>query len=118
MKKLIYSVAFVSIFAACNTKKEEDKRDMLFLTDTTSLNISADTAAVAPVAAAPIVATAPVARRNTNTTRARATRSTNNTTARRSSSGSSASTGTNSTTTAKKQGWSKAAKGAAIGGVA
>lgn len=104
MKKILLGIAFVSIFAACNTKKDESKRDMLFLTDTT--NMMADTAAIAPV---PVVTT-PV--RNTGATKTRTVYrdrpvNTNN-------SGS----GTVATAPAKKEGWSKAAKGAAIGGVA
>lgn len=103
MKNVLLGVAFVSIFAACNTKKDETKRDMLFLTDTT--NMMADTAVIAPV---PVVTT-PV--RRTTATRARTTSntSTNNSGA--------SNRGTVATAPAKK-GWSKAAKGAAIGGVA
>lgn len=114
MKKILVGVAFISVFAACNTKKDETKRDMLFLTDTSNLNISADTAAIAPAPAA--IVAAPV--RNTRATRARTTsrsRTTNN--GGYSNSGSSNS-GTVATAPAEKKGWSKAAKGAAIGGVA
>lgn len=114
MKRLIMAVGVVSILAACSTKKDSNQREMLFLTDTTGLyqsNLNADTAVTVPVQAAP-VATAPVRR---STAPARRT-----STARSSGSGSGTSTsqGTTTTAPAKKEGWSKAAKGAVIGGVA
>ncbi|MEJ7625918.1 MAG: glycine zipper domain-containing protein [Ferruginibacter sp.] len=128
MKKVLFGVALVSVFAACNTKKDETKRDMLYLTDTSNLNsnVSADTALlvpVAPVATAPLVATPA---RNTSSTRSRTTtrRSSSGTNNNNNNNGSSTSgnnnSGTDNTTTtpARKEGWSKAAKGATIGGVA
>ena len=124
MKKLLFSIAIVAAFAACNSKKDETKRDMLFLTDTSNLNnnVKADTALTAPVIA-PVVAVAPVAPvRNTNTTRTRTRRSNSNT---NTSSGTNNNSGVNnngsgtvSNTPQRKRGWSKAAKGATIGGVA
>lgn len=114
-------VAFISVFAACNTKKDETKRDMLFLTDTSSLNISADTAVVVPAAAVVAAPAAAAASRNTAANRARTTtrRSTSANNGTYSNSGSSNNNGGNvATAPARKKGWSKAAKGAAIGGVA
>jgi len=123
MKKVFLGLALVSFLAACNSKKEEDKRDMLYLTDTTNLNsnVSADTALI--TTAAPVVTT-PV--RNISPTRPRTTTTKNTTTTSTSNNndgGSTAGTDNNTSGTtapapAQKEGWSKAAKGATIGGVA
>jgi hypothetical protein len=145
MKKLILSVFVLSTFAACKSdlKTDTSSRDIQFLSDSTVYNNStfSDTAVApkeelipekaqqeprvivktirihdrAPVQApvyqqpAPVIATPPVAEAPSNT-----------------NSGSTASTGTASDDGAvatvpeaeKKKGWSKAAQGAAIGGVA
>jgi hypothetical protein len=111
MKKVLMGVAFVSIFAACSTKKDSTQRDMLFLTDTSNLyqsNLRADTALTTP--SAPVVV-APTRPRSTSATR---TSSSN-----RAVSNTNSGSGTVAAAPAPaKKGWSKAAKGAAIGGVA
>ncbi len=109
MKRLLIAVGVVSILASCGQKKD-NQREMLFLTDTTGLymsNLRADTAIAveeAPVAVAPVrrTSTAPVRRTTTRSSSV--------------SSGTSSS-GTVATAPARKEGWSKAAKGAVIGGV-
>lgn len=142
MKKLLLPLAIAAVFSACNTKKEEDKRDMLFLSDTSSLrsNIMSDTGTitqVAPAPAAPVVRyTAPKAKKATSTYKkpaqtvvtptvepsAPVTTTTGTVPAETGTAGTGTTgTGTVDNTTtipAKKEGISKAAKGAVIGGVA
>lgn len=147
MKKLFLPIAFVAVFSACNTKKEEDKRDLLFLNDSSSMqsNVMSDTAMVtqaAPQAAAPVTQyTAPAPRKAATPTykkpkRTVVTRSEEpdasvlNTPSTNSGSvpaetgntgTGTAGTGTVDNTTTmpeKKEGISKSAKGAVIGGVA
>lgn len=146
MKKLLLPLAIVAVFSACNSKKEEEKRDMLFLSDTSSLsnNTMSDTATItqaAPAPAAPVVQyTAPRPKRSTNTTykkpvtvvtptpepTAPVTTVPSTTTGTTPAETGTAGTGTGETGTvdntttipAKKEGISKAAKGAVIGGVA
>jgi hypothetical protein len=145
MKKLFIPLAFAAVFSACNSKKEEEKRDMLFVSDTTALinNVNSDTATAtlaAPAPAAPVSQyTAPKPRKAAPTyrkpTRNVVTRSnepapvstapapaTSGTETGSGTAGSGTSgTGTVDNTTTmpeKKEGISKAAKGAVIGGVA
>jgi hypothetical protein len=146
MKKLFLPIAIVAVFSACNTKKEEDKRDLLFLNDSSSLqsNVSSDTATVtqaAPEPAAPVAQyTAPKAKKAATTYKKPVKKvvtrseepdasvlnvpSTNTGTvpAQTGTAGTgTAGTGTVDNTTTipdKKEGVSKAAKGAVIGGVA
>lgn len=148
MKKLFLPIAIVAVFSACNSKKEEDKRDLLFLNDSSSLqsNVSSDTATVtqaAPEPAAPVAqytapkakkaAAAPTYKKPARTVVTRTdepdasvlnTPSTNTGTvpAQTGTSGTgTAGTGTVDNTTTipeKKEGISKSAKGAVIGGVA
>lgn len=101
MKKLLSIIVIVSLFTACNRNKDTG-RNILYLTDTAAFNIAADTAVVVeePVATAPP--------RQNSTPRRSAPAPVYNT---------STSQGT-STTANQKQGWSKAAQGAVIGGVA
>ncbi len=110
--KNITLILFAGILFSCNQKKEDNSRDMLYITDTTDLKRSyADTAVLQP--AAPVaVKTSP--RRASST---RSSTSTNSNTSTNSGSGTTASSGTNTSTTTQKKGWSKAAKGAVIGGV-
>ncbi len=110
MKNIIL-ILFVGVLLSCNRKEEDSRRDMLYITDTTGLNrVNADTAVVQPVAVAPSP------RRTTST---RSSGSTHSHTGTASNNNSSSSSGTGTTTSStKKQGWSKAAKGAVIGGVA
>lgn len=144
MKKLLLPLAIAAVFSACNTKKEEEKRDMLFLSDSTALknNVMSDTATItqaAPAPAAPVVQyTAPKAKKATSTYRkpartvpnrtnepAPVTTTPTNTGTDPAGTGT-AGTGTSGTGTVdntttipdKKEGVSKAAKGAVIGGVA
>ena len=145
MKKLLLSLAIVSVvvFSACSNKKETSQREMVLLTDSMyKSNLGSDTAAVvpqqepepaAPVVAAPLVRTKKPAPRKTNKTyNEPANNNTppavvnNPTTPPAPSTTGTAGTGTEpasgtGTTTApapeKKEGISKAAKGAIIGGV-
>jgi hypothetical protein len=135
MKKLLLPLAIAVVFSACNTKKEEDKRDMLFLSDTSALtnNTMSDTGAItqaAPEPAAPVAKTttrpkkaAPVYRPEpqppvaTPTPQPTAPEPVNTGTEPTGTAG----TGTVDNTTTipdKKEGISKSAKGAIIGGVA
>ena len=147
MKKLFLPIAIVAVFSACNTKKEEDKRDLLFLNDSSSMqsNVLSDTATVtqaAPEPAAPVVqyttpkprkAAAPTYRKPARKTPTRTdepdasvlnTPGTNTGTvpAETGSTGTgTAGTGSVDNTTTmpeKREGISKSAKGAVIGGVA
>ena len=113
MKKLLIAVGIVTVLASCSQKKD-NQREMLFLTDTTGLymsNLRADTAIAVeeePVAVAPTP-------RRTSTAPVRRTSSRSSSVS--SGTSSSSSSGTVATAPAKKEGWSKAAKGAVIGGV-
>jgi len=147
MKKLLLPIAIVAVFSACNTKKEEDKRDLLFLNDSSSMqsNVMSDTATVtqvAPVPAAPVAKyTAPSPKKAATPTYKKPVRkvATNSdepdasvlntpSTTNGNVPGETGSTGTgtagtgtvDNTTTIpeKKEGISKSAKGAIIGGVA
>jgi hypothetical protein len=120
MKKIIHCLMVASIFVACNNKTDLDSKKDVILTDTTGMyksNMFTDTGTV--IQATALTSgnpnTAVANRRATNANRATTTRTSSN----RNVSGNTASTssGTGQTTTQKK-GWSKAAKGAVIGGAA
>lgn len=104
---------FAGILFSCNQKKEEYRRDVLYITDTTDLNRSnADTAVIVPLAP---VAIAPTPRK---TQRSSGTSSSTPSATTTSNSGAGTTTSSNTgTSTTKKSGWSKSAKGAVIGGV-
>lgn len=144
MKKFILPLAIAALFSACNTEKKDDaKREMVILNDSlyrnnvmsdTGTSIVAEPAISEPVAvkkAAPRKTIVKSPRKTTsapvvsNTPQTTAPLPTNTGTSTQPSTGTTAdagtgTTGTDNTTTApeKKEGWSKAAKGAAIGGVA
>jgi hypothetical protein len=120
MKKLFILFAVVAAFAACKGKSNADlqsNKDLLLLTDSSRMNSSylTDTGAVAntPTRGGDEGNVAPVPSRSTNTGTNKPTGSSN--------SGNSTVSNNNNTTTApaapQKKGWSKAAKGATIGGV-
>lgn len=113
--KNILLILCTGILFSCNQKKEDSSRDMLYITDTTDLNRAyADTAVLQPVAPVAVAASprrATTSRRSTTRTGS-STSNSNNT-----GSGSTSTAGTGTTTPTKKEGWSKAAKGAVIGGV-
>ncbi len=112
MKNIIL-ILCTGILFSCNQKKEDSSRDMLYITDTTDLNRAyADTAVLQPAAPVAVAATP----RRATTTRRSTTRS-GTSTSNNSGSGSTSTAGTGTTTSTKKEGWSKAAKGAVIGGV-
>lgn len=113
MKNIILAIAFVTAFAACNSKKSET-RDIQLLNDSSAYknDMYSDTSNMTQVE--------PVAVPVTRTPRSVAPRRTTsvshtNTSASTSNSGAGTSTQTTQTTTRKK-GWSSAAKGAVIGG--
>lgn len=143
MKKLLLPIAIVAVFSACNSKKEEDKRDLLFLNDSSSLqsNVSSDTATLTPAVPEPTAPvaqyTAPKAKKATTTykkpTRPVVTRTDEPDASVLNTPGTNSGTGTTGTGTGtgtgtvdntttmpeeKNEGVSKAAKGAVIGGVA
>ena len=118
MKKIIHCFIVASIFVACNSKTDLDAKKDVILTDTTGMyksNMLTDTGTVIQTT------TLTNGNRNTAVANTRATNSnratTSSTSSNRNVSGNTASTssGTGQTTTQKK-GWSKAAKGAVIGG--
>lgn len=144
MKKILLPLTIVSLvaFSACSNKKETSQREMVLLTDSMyKSNLGSDTAAVvpletpepaAPVVAAPLVKIKKPAPRKTNKTYNEPVNNNtppvvnNSTTPPAPSTTGTAGTGTEpasgtGTTTApapeKKEGISKAAKGAIIGGV-
>ncbi len=135
MKKLLLPLAIALTFSACKSNKsEEEKRDLLYTTDSANLQNNAfrDTAIVTPVAPAPVVITP--APQKTNTVRKTvkqkpapvvttpAPASTTTTTTPATGTSTAGTTTTDNTTTtpapAKKPGISNTAKGAVIGGVA
>ncbi|MEO6290705.1 MAG: YMGG-like glycine zipper-containing protein [Ginsengibacter sp.] len=110
MKNIILAIAFVTAFAACNSKKSET-RDIQLLNDSSAYknDMYSDTSNMTKVE--------PVAAPVTRTPRSVAPRRTTsvshtNTSASTSNSGA----GTSTQTTTRKKGWSSAAKGAVIGG--
>ncbi len=110
MKKLLFTIAIASLFVACKNKSLDTNKDMVPLTDAYKNNTMADTAR--------ILQEYTLTNTGTVTPKAAAT----NTVSRRSSTANrvNTSTGNNTSSTAavnKKKGWSKAAKGATIGGV-
>ena len=140
MKKILLPFAIFSVvlFAACNSKKETSEREMVLLTDSMyKSNLKSDTAAVAaqpelaaPEVTPPIVKTKSPVRRKTNTTYNQPVKNNtktppvvvnNPTTAPApapTGTETTAGTGTTATPEAKKkEGISKAAQGAIIGGV-
>ncbi len=142
MKKVLLPLVIVSavLFTACSSKKESTDREMVLLTDSMyKSNLGSDTAAMVeqqapemaePQVAAPVVKTRKPAPRKTNTTYNQPVQ--NNSTTKApvpvpEPTVAPASTGTTGTETAgtgattpevkKKEGISKAAQGAIIGGV-
>ena len=124
MKKLFFVFAIASLFAACKSKSTtelETNKSLLLLSDSLRMNNSylTDTGAVSAAVmnngnVNGSAANTTVSRRTTGTTRTNApSRSYGNTRSTSSRSGN----GTSSTTTTRKRGWSKAAKGATIGAV-
>jgi hypothetical protein len=148
MKKFILPLAIAAIFSACNTEKKEDKREMVILNDSlyknnvmsdTGTSIVAEPAVSEPVSvkpaarrtivkaparkkySAPVVSNVPqtTAPLPTNTGTTPSTTPTPNAGTSPDNAGAGTGTADNTTTVPeKKEGWSKAAKGAAIGGVA
>ncbi|HUS01014.1 MAG TPA: YMGG-like glycine zipper-containing protein [Chitinophagaceae bacterium] len=122
MKKIIHCFMVASIFVACNSKTDLDAKKDVILTDTTGMyksNMYTDTGTVIQTT------TLTNGNRNTAVANTRATNTNRGTTSRtnnnRNVSGSSGTAGTSNsgtgqTTTTRKKGWSKAAKGAVIGG--
>jgi hypothetical protein len=148
MKKLLLSLTLISVvvLSACNSKKEEQKRDMVLLNDSLfRSNMNTDTAVMVqnePVEEAPFVAPRPQQNRRpaaqrTGNVRSNNTNYENNQTlpppvvntpaptpAATTTTGTETAAGTAKTDsvatageTAKKEGISKGAKGAIIGGV-
>ena len=118
MKKLSFIIYATILFVSCKSKDSlQSDKNIVVLTDTTHAAGSylSDTGmAKMPVAvAAPVrTETAPVTR-----TRTTAQRTGGGTTTTTSSTSTASSGGGTTTTVNKKQGWSKSAKGAVIGGV-
>ncbi len=116
MKKLSVIIFAAIAFASCKGKSDlQTDKNIVVLTDTSRAAGSylSDTGvAKMPVAVAPAVTTAPVARTKTSTRRTTSS-SSNTSTASNSSSGG----GSSTAAAPQKKGWSKAAKGAVIGGV-
>jgi hypothetical protein len=113
MKKLLFTIAIVSLLVACKNKSAMDtNKDMVPLTDAYKNNTMADTARILQNYTLTNGGTVtPKAAGTNNVTRSSNTANRVNT---------STSTGNNTASTAavnKKKGWSKAAKGATIGGV-
>ncbi len=145
MKKVLLPLVIVSavIFSACNSKKETTDREMVLLTDSMyKSNLGSDTAAIVeqqtpvmaePEVAAPVVKTKKPVARKTNNSYNQPVRDNNATTtaplpvpnptaapapATTGTTGSeTAGTGTTTPEVKKKEGISKAAQGAIIGGV-
>ena len=145
MKKVLLPLVIVSavIFTACNSKKETTDREMVLLTDSMyKSNLGSDTAAIVqqeapeavqPEVAAPLVKTKKPAPRRTNTTYNQPVQDNSATTtaplpvpnptatpapATTGTTGTEAAgTGTTAPEVKKKDGMSKAAQGAIIGGV-
>ena len=125
MKKLFFVFAIASLFAACKSKSTTDletNKSLLLLTDSLRMNNSSYLTDTGAVSAAAIrngnmsgaATNTNVTRRTTGTTRTntnKPSRTYGNT--RSTSSGN----GSTATTTTRKRGWSKAAKGATIGAV-
>ena len=123
MKKIIQGLMVVSLFAACNSKTDLDSNKDVILTDTSGMyrsNIMTDTGSV--IETTTLTSgnrNMAVANRRTINTNRTSTYPTRNTT--RSSGTTARSSGTNTgsgqtSTVPQKRGWSKAAKGAVIGG--
>jgi len=123
MKKLFLAVTIAASFVACKQKTTETSKDLLLLQDSARMYNSSyltDTGAVSSAAmrggnvnAAYTNNVAPAPARSTSTRRSSGTYRSGSSS---SSSGSGTSTASTRTAPAKK-GWSKAAKGAVIGGV-
>jgi hypothetical protein len=121
MKKILHCFLAASIFVACNSKTDLDTNKDVVLTDTTGMyksNMYTDTGSVIETTALTNgdQTRAVANRRTTNTNRATTTAPRRTSSGSTASTGGSSSTGTGQTTT-QKTGWSKAAKGAVIGGV-
>ena len=121
MKKILHCLMVASIFVACNNKTDLDTKKDVILTDTTGMyksNMLTDTGTVIQTT------TLTNGNRNTAVANTRATNTNRATTSRTSSnrsvSGGTGTAGTSNSgtgqTTTQKKGWSKAAKGAVIGG--
>ncbi|HZH36397.1 MAG TPA: membrane lipoprotein lipid attachment site-containing protein [Flavisolibacter sp.] len=134
MKKILFALSTVAILASCsqNNPRPAAETQTITPTDTAGLaqfqawkaqnelavanQLAAEQEPVREVVRERVVyVTEP--RRTTSTSRSTATRRSSGSTARSSgSSGSSGTSGTSGTTAKKKEGWSKTAKGAVIGG--
>ncbi len=124
---MVLSLMVAATFAACNSKSDLNTNKDVILTDTSSMyrsNMTTDTGSIIETSALTTGRSTAVAnRRATNTNRATTypTRNTNRNTNRSygnnsRSNGGYSNSGQNNTVY-RKRGWSKAAKGAVIGGV-
>ncbi len=125
MKKIVLSLMVATTFAACNSKSDLNTNKDVILTDTSSMyrsNMMTDTGSVIETSALTTgTSTAVANRRATNTNRATTYPTRRNNTNRNygntSRSSNSGSSNSGNTVPQRKTGWSKAAKGAVIGGV-
>jgi hypothetical protein len=116
MKIILFALALLPAFTACNSKKSE-ARDIRLLTDSSANNnnMYSDTSKMTQVIKTP--ATIPVTRTPGSVAPQKTTSSASGTHTSASSNSGSGNTSTQTTqTTTRKKGWSSAAKGAVIGG--
>ncbi len=124
MKKIVLSLMVVATLAACNSKSDLNTNKDVILTDTSSMyrsNMNTDTGSVIETSALTTGRSTAVAnRRATNNNRATTSHTHSNTNRsygnNSGSNGGYSNSGQNNTVY-RKRGWSKAAKGAVIGGV-
>ena len=118
----ILLLTLIISFGACKNKSTTETRDIQLLADTSAYrnNLYSDTAALVGQEEINTSKTTPITKSNTvkhssssNRSGTSGSSSTTTTTSNNNNSGT-----TNSTTTTQKRGWSKAAKGAVIGGAA
>jgi hypothetical protein len=126
IKKVFLPILFVTAFAACNSNKRTDTRDIQLLTDSTAYhnNVSSDSAKIRnenPVPAANIHHNESASHTSSNSEKvSKSSTSSNKGTVSKSGTSSASGTATNSgsssTQGTQKKGWSKGAQGAVIGG--
>lgn len=120
MKRIFMIAAVFSVFTACKSKTDVQTTKDIVTIDTTQLyrnSFTTDTAQQSFVNRNAAVVPAPAPRNTTPLSPARTSRSNTAHRSSGSSSNNASTSSTASTQTAKKKGWSSAAKGAVIGGV-
>lgn len=118
MKNIFFMLAIIFVFLSCNSKSNLDTNKDVITTDTSALYNSStltDTGTIVETKAVPRGSLPAYTKPGAVSTRHTGATGTHTSTSTSGNGTSTASTGTGQTTSVRKKGWSKAAKGAVIG---